>query len=534
MNVKQPRTRRFMAHEPGFTIIDAMDRLFRQWFDGESWDGWRAILRAAFCLPMTEDEIAIFRQVAGGREPPRSRVKELWIIAGRRAGKDSIASLIAAYAALFFKAGLDKLRPGEKAVVQCLACDRDQAKIVLGYIRSHFDLVPPLAQMVTRRTANGIELQNDVSIEVGTNSYKAVRGRAFLVSVLDEVAYYSTEEHAARSDVESYNAIKPGLSTLPGSMLIGISSPYRKSGLLYSKFKKHFGQDDDDVLVIQAPTAVLNPTIDPAIIAKAYEDDPQVARAEWGAEFRDDISGFVDADVVAACVSPGVRELPPMRGVRYFGFVDPSGGSSDSMTAAVAHREVDRVIVDCVRERRPPFSPTDVCLEISATLKSYGINSVQSDKYAGSWVVESFAACGIRCEQSAKPKSDLYVDLLPLLNSRRIELLDIPRLVSQLCSLERRTARGGRDSIDHAPGAHDDLANAVAGAAALALANLGVHVTPELLQRVAAMPARRKHTAWGPQRRAALASFLIQREQQTYPRPVLPAEKFKHEEGESR
>jgi hypothetical protein len=29
--------------------------------------------------------------------------------------------------------------------------------------------------------------------------------------------------------------------------------------------------------------------------------------------------------------------------------------------------------------------------------------------------------------------------------------------------LERRTARGGRDSIDHPPGAHDDLANAVAG-----------------------------------------------------------------------
>jgi len=41
-------------------------------------------------------------------------------------------------------------------------------------------------------------------------------------------------------------------------------------------------------------------------------------------------------------------------------------------------------------------------------------------------------------------------------------------------------------------------------------------------------PAR-KHTAWGFRRRAALASFL-----QTYPRSVLPAEKFQHEEGEAR
>jgi len=62
-----------------------------------------------------------------------------------------------------------------------------------------------------------------------------------------------------------------------------------------------------------------------------------------------------------------------------------------------------------------------------------------------------------------KPKSDLYRDLLPAINSRKIDLLDHPRLLTQLVGLERRTARGGRDSIDHAPGAHDDLANAVAG-----------------------------------------------------------------------
>jgi hypothetical protein len=186
------------------------------------------------------------------------------------------------------------------------------------------------------------------------------------------------------------------------------------------------------------------------------------------------------------------------------------------MTVAVAHREADRVVVDLVRERRPPFSPTDVCLEFSAALKSYGIGSVQSDKYAGSWVVESLAAHGIRCEQSAEPKSSLYTNLLPLLNSNRIELLDHPRLVAQLCGLERRTARGGRDSIDHAPGGHDDLANAVAGAAALAMANQGVHVTPELLQRVMSMPPNpaRRYSAWGLRKRAAAMNMIIPRGQQ--------------------
>ena len=44
----------------------------------------------------------------------------------------------------------------------------------------------------------------------------------------------------------------------------------------------------------------------------------------------------------------------------------------------------------------------------------------------------------------------------------------------QLCSLERRTARGGKDSIDHSPGMHDDIANAVAGALVTSFRDPGV------------------------------------------------------------
>jgi hypothetical protein len=64
--------------------------------------------------------------------------------------------------------------------------------------------------------------------------------------------------------------------------------------------------------------------------------------------------------------------------------------------------------------------------------------------------------------------SDIYRELLPLVNSGRVELLDNPRLIAQLAGLERHTSRGGRDSIDSAPNAHEDLANACAGALVLA------------------------------------------------------------------
>ena len=140
-------------------------------------------------------------------------------------------------------------------------------------------------------------------------------------------------------------------------------------------------------------------------------------------------------------------------------------------------------MLDAVRERRPPFSPEDVVEEFAETLRAYRIAKVQGDRYGGEWPREQFSKRGIRYEPAERTKSDLYRELLPLLNSGKVELLDNSRLIAQLCSLERRTARGGRDSIDHPPGAHDDIANAMAGAIAMIGAKRAVVITDAMLQR---------------------------------------------------
>ena len=158
-----------------------------------------------------------------------------------------------------------------------------------------------------------------------------------------------------------------------------------------------------------------------------------------------------------------------MSSVRYYSFGDPAG-AADCMTLAIGHRDraADVVVLDALRERRPPFSPEDVTSEFAELLKSYRVTKVCGDKYAGEWPIERFREHGVVYEPSAKPKSDLYRDLMPLINSRKLDLLDHSRLLQQLVGLERRSARSGKDSIDHAPGAHDDIANAVAGLAATA------------------------------------------------------------------
>jgi hypothetical protein len=203
------------------------------------------------------------------------------------------------------------------------------------------------------------------------------------------------------------------------------------------------------------------------VIDEEIERDAASAAAEYGAQFRSDIEGFVTREIVEACTAPGVRERPRISGVTHAAFVDPSGGSMDSMSLAVGHREDNTIVIDALRERRPPFSPEDVVAEFAALLKSYGVSRVTGDRYGGEWPPQRFQVHGIKYEPAAAAKSDLYRDLLPLLNSRQVDLLDNARLLAQLVGLERRTARGGRDSIDHAPGSHDDVANSVAGVASL-------------------------------------------------------------------
>jgi len=159
--------------------------------------------------------------------------------------------------------------------------------------------------------------------------------------------------------------------------------------------------------------------------------------------------------------------------VKYVAFTDPAGGSGgDSFTVAIAHAErrgdVVVFVLDLLREKKPPFSPESTVAQFAEVLKAYRCTRVTGDRYAGEWPREQFRKHGVEYAVSELAKSELYREALPLINSGRVELLDNPRLFAQLGALERRTGRGGRDSIDHAPGAHDDLANAAAGALVLA------------------------------------------------------------------
>lgn len=428
---------------------------------GDSWKAWRTLLIAAMGEALTDTERALFTRMTQREREPLQRVEELAVIAGRRGGKSRAISVLAAYLA-----GLCRhpnLVPGERGLLLVVARDQKQATIILDYCEANFRASPLLRQLLEARTNRELRLTNGIDVEVRASDFRSVRGPTYVGVIADEVAFW-WNENSANPDDEILNAVRPGLATTGGPLFL-ISSPYARRGELWRVFQRNYGPHGDPrILVAHGTSRDFNPTLPQAVVDRAMERDPASASAEYLAQFRSDIEGFINRDAVEACVVRGVFERPSQSGTRYAGFVDPSGGVADAFTLAVAHRESDTLLLDCVREVRPPFSPESVAANFAGVCKSYRISKISGDRYAGLWPVEQFRKYGIRYEQAAKPKSDLYRDLLPLLNSRRVELLDHTRLINQLVSLERRTARSGRDSIDHGPGGHDDVANACAGA----------------------------------------------------------------------
>jgi hypothetical protein len=426
------------------------------------WATWRVILKAAFGHRLDRAERAAFKRLAGGRKPPVKRVGELWVIAGRRGGKSRMAAAVSAYLAAFDD-HRGKLSPGETGFVLTLAPSKAQARTVRDYAEGYFAASPILGSQMIGASAEEIRLVGNVAIGVHPNSFRTVRGRTLLGAVFDEIAFWR-DEASASPDTEVYRAVLPALAST-GGMLIGISSPYRKVGLLHQKWRDHFGQDDPDVLVIQAPTEMLNPTINSKIIARARANDGESAKAEWDAEFRGDLSSLLDDAVIDNAIEHGrPLELPPRSGIKYHTFVDASGGRHDAFTICIGHEQDGGFVADVVRGRKAPFDPKTVVAEYAALAKEYRCRHVMGDNYAGSWVSDSFRDAGMDYRRIDLPKSALYLEAVPSFMRGAVSFPEHPALVRELRLLERRTSRSGKDVVDHPQNGSDDYANALAGA----------------------------------------------------------------------
>jgi len=156
--------------------------------DPSSWFSWLVWLKAVFGLSMDRGELELYRKCTARSEPPKGGVKEAYAIVGRRGGKSRIVSFAGTFIGCFFDFR-KYLAPGEVGWVLILARDKDQAKVVFGYIGGIIKSVPALKQMVNAWRADEIELNNGITIAVKTSDYRAIRGVTVVCCIADEVAF---------------------------------------------------------------------------------------------------------------------------------------------------------------------------------------------------------------------------------------------------------------------------------------------------------------------------------------------------------
>uniref|UniRef100_UPI003420760B terminase large subunit domain-containing protein n=1 Tax=Marivita sp. TaxID=2003365 RepID=UPI003420760B len=275
-----------------FSILQAMTdpALFGGTFGGDSFAAWRALLGRFYGLPIDDSGAELVEAVTQRQTAPHSDFRELWVAIGRRGGKSHVAALVAAFEAAF-QDHRDKLAPGEFATVFLIAADRAQARTLLRYVRGIFEN-PMLKAMIARETTAGLELTNRSAIEVATASHRAVRGYTVAAVICDEIAFWHAD--GASPDAEIIAALRPSMATLDGR-LIAISSPYARRGILWDTYRRHFAQDSDRVLVAQAASRFMNPTLPQRVVEDAMAEDAPRASAEYLAQFRTDIASLLNA-----------------------------------------------------------------------------------------------------------------------------------------------------------------------------------------------------------------------------------------------
>jgi len=458
--------------------ISSESGLGKYFKDKATWESWLVFFKALTGSQELEPgELALLHQCTGLDNIPEEEIKEAYMICGRRSGKSTICALLAVFYAVWGE--WEKyVSKGEQPKIFIIACNKDQAGIVMRFVKAILHLTPFLTSMIKKSLTESVELKNGIEIVVKPASWRSTRGFTVGLLILEELAYWRFEEESATRDKEIYTAIKPAMTTIKNSLIIGISTPFARQGLLWNKFEKHHAKPGP-VLIWTAATWIMNKTVSEYEIRQ--ENLEELGPAEFGAEFeakfREDIEGYLPLEIIDRAIVDGRMFNPPDADVNeYFAFCDPSEGvhkGGDSMTFAVAHPEIDEdnekriCVLDYLMEARPPFDNKAVIQEIQMICKQYNVYQITQDRHAIGWIAADLEPHEIQVEASDKTKSDIYEYFAVLMNKDEVELLDNKRLKSQLVGLQRILKSGGLVKIDHYRGGHDDCINSAAGALVL-------------------------------------------------------------------
>jgi len=275
---------------------------------------------------------------------------------------------------------------GNRIQIISVATDKDQAGLLFNDVTSHMAKCEFFKPYIANNTLSYVQLRTPYDIErygptvrhesgkfasfngkasirvtFKASISKGLRGSGNVVIILDEIAHFQEKGTSSAKDI--YDAITPSAaafspkdpndSTRPvgpvESRIICISSPLNKSGKFYELY--HLGMSraagSENMLVIQAPTWEVNPTIESSYYREKYHEDPAVFMTEHGALFSDRVRGWIEREQdLVDCIRTDLRpkSYGPPRFPHQIG-VDV-GMVGDGTTVAITHCEGPNIVLD--------------------------------------------------------------------------------------------------------------------------------------------------------------------------------------------
>lgn len=270
---------------------------------------------------------------------------ELILVLGRRSGKSTLSAIIAAYELYkLLCRGAPQLYYGipssSEIRVLCIANDKEQASIVYSDMAGYVDNIDFFKSAITNNTQTFVRFQTDqdrkkygdggrgtLVATFKSSIAKGLRGRGIICYILDELAFFINDGKSSAEQI--YRAINPSIAQFSPKdpkdrhrplgpsegRAIAISSPDARDGFFYHLYQMSLtnSKASENMLMIQAPTWEVNPTLSKEYYEVEYHKDPRSFMTEHGAEFSDRVRGWIeDATDLTDCIDPASR--PILRG----------------------------------------------------------------------------------------------------------------------------------------------------------------------------------------------------------------------------
>lgn len=426
------------------------------------------------------------------------KVNKINLICGRRSGKTLLSAVIAIYCAVSNNWKI-YLKKAPFSTVLIMSHSREFSDEVLEVIRSLIQASDILSRLVNKDKKNTNSTMNlktpwilkdgtiqycRVQIKVSAASSKTTRGVAACAVLCDEISYWQLSEDMKETDFKIMKAIRPSMKQFGElAMLIKLSSPAIKRGVLFQEYKQH----QDGILpktyaVFKAPSWVMSPPdVLPANeLVEEWRLDPDGFDNEYRANFSDSLSNFILPERIDMAVLKGVQfQAPDETGIKYYPAIDAAfkgDAFTFSLTAYVNGRLKQFVSKGWKGNKTEPVSAFEIAEFIKTVCKQYKCDEVSADQFAFQPLKEIFEKYGLTLVETVFTpafKKKIYFNLKKLVHSQQIDLLDNETQTRELKELVVEQSSSGNIRIGHPNGGSDDYADSLAISAFIATEAIG-------------------------------------------------------------